>query len=491
MREENKGEGITFLVGAGAEVHYGLPLGDSFSINTLLINNDKEEEHKALKNVFEEYQSHNIYDKSLPVKAFKSSFYNLLQKYKKENKLNESWIAKYKFILSYSKYKNIFGEDNSFEKNEKLEEECIKLWLDVIDYITTSADEEKHHDNNVDSEKRHDKFLEICEHNIFQDLMNKFINVDNRKDVDKLTYKDNVDFARSLDEKFHTIINPNKYGFINYYKIVNYYWHCYFYIVKKIMCYHCKNEKGETEFEKYIVKKDNETDLNCDTSEKNKKIDLNYEYILRNLNEFTKKLYETNLNENDNSYYHQIKKKFPKCSVLTTNYTPFVEKYFENNAYLNGKLKYMEYPELIKVVDATKDDIFANDKNKYSHLFFPFIFGQSYVKPIVHQCQVEEYRKMDEILRKSEKLVILGYNINSDDNHINAYIREFALKKEVYIVSDKDCLKNVREQLRLNDEGNIYFIEVDYKQCGKEIIDDVCDRLELEMSSGYMNSVCY
>lgn len=46
MREENKGEGITFLVGAGAEVHYGLPLGDSFSINTLLINNDKRKNIK-------------------------------------------------------------------------------------------------------------------------------------------------------------------------------------------------------------------------------------------------------------------------------------------------------------------------------------------------------------------------------------------------------------------------------------------------------------
>lgn len=477
MGENVTGEGITFLVGAGAEVHYGLPLGDKFSINTLLQNTDKNKEHEALKMVFETCQDHQIYGDDSFKKAFKSSFYNLLQRYKEENRLDQPWIHKYKYILNKTDYTNIFKDGSHYKLDSELEKQCTDLWKKIVCHIVNQ------NKDNYKDEEPIDEDLKILMCELVQGFENGFSG--------KLAFKDNVDFARSLDEKFHTIIDPKKYGLHNYYKIVNYYWHCYFYIVKEMMRYFCKDRQGEIEFEKYIVKKDNVTDLNCDTTEKNKKIDLNYEYILRNLNEFTKNLYETNLNENDNSYYHCIKKKFPKCSVLTTNYTPFVEKYFENNAYLNGKLKYMEYPELIKVVDATKDDIFANDKNKYSHLFFPFIFGQSYVKPIVHQCQVEEYRKMDEILRKSEKLVILGYNINSDDNHINAYIREFALKKEVYIVSDKDCLKNVREQLRLNDEGNIYFIEVDYKQCGKEIIDDVCDRLELEMSSGYMNSVCY
>lgn len=470
MGEKAKGEGITFLVGAGAEKHYGLPLGDKFSINTLLQNTDKNKEHEALKMVFETCHNYHIYGDNLFKKAFKSSFYNLLQKYKEEKCLDQPWIHKYKYILNNENYEKIFDEnksddskyDNNYEK--ELEKQCIDLWGKIVNYIV-NPEKDNHKEEPIDEDL---KSL-MCE--LVQGFENGFSG--------ELAFRDNVDFARSLDEKFHTIIDPKKYGLHNYYKIVNYYWHCYFYIVKEMMSYFCKDGQGEIEFEKYIVKKDNETDLNCDSTEKNKKIDLNYEYILRNLNEFTKKLYETNLNENDNSYYHQIKGELPNCSVLTTNYTPFVEKYFENNAYLNGKLKYMEYPELIKVVDATKDPIITNDKNKYSNLFFPFLFGQSYVKPIVHQFQVEEYRKMDEILRNSEKLVILGYNINSDDNHINAYIREFALKKEVYIVSNKDCLKNVRDQLRLNDEGNIFFIKVDYDESSEKIINEVKESLNL------------
>ena len=50
--------------------------------------------------------------------------------------------------------------------------------------------------------------------------MEKFVEEDN----EILKFRDNVDFARTLDEKFHTIIDPDNYGIHNYYKILNYYW---------------------------------------------------------------------------------------------------------------------------------------------------------------------------------------------------------------------------------------------------------------------------
>ena len=98
------------------------------------------------------------------------------------------------------------------------------------------------------------------------------------------------------------------------------------------------------------------------------------------------------------------------------------------------------------------------------------------MKPIVSRHQIEAFHKFEQILNDSQLLVILGYNINEDDNHINAYLREFALSHPIVIVfkpgdKDKDEVDSVnnkkievKNKLRLIDDDNIYPLAANYKQ---------------------------
>ena len=92
---------------------------------------------------------------------------------------------------------------------------------------------------------------------------------------------------------------------------------CYFYIDKAIINYYNKDEKLITKFNEYFYKNHN-------------RIQLNYEQILKNIYTFTKLLYEVKT-ENTISCCHRIKEKLSNeynRTILTTNYTPFVENYF-------------------------------------------------------------------------------------------------------------------------------------------------------------------
>lgn len=106
------------------------------------------------------------------------------------------------------------------------------------------------------------------------------------------------------------------------------------------------------------------------------------------------------------SYYEMIICSFnpDKISgVLTTiyfRYPELTEVSKENIVYLNGSLNMLYLPETLEVIDITKENL-PEDK-----LFFPFIFGQSYVKPIIHHHQIEQFEKMNTILTNSNCLVI-------------------------------------------------------------------------------------
>lgn len=70
---------------------------------------------------------------------------------------------------------------------------------------------------------------------------------------------------------------------------------------------------------------------------------------------------------------------------------------------------------------------------------------------------------MKNILDQSSILVILGYNINSDDNHINAYLHDFAQHKKIIFVSDGGNIKSFMEKLHLKNENNIELLLVKYE----------------------------
>ncbi len=93
---------------------------------------------------------------------------------------------------------------------------------------------------------------------------------------------------------------------------------------------------------------------------------------------------------------------------------------------------------------------------------------------------------MEFILNNSELLVILGYNINEDDNHINAYLREFATSRPVIVIfggqETNDCLNQKKDELRskfkMDYSENIHPVAVDYSDAPMVIIQKLKDYIK-------------
>ena len=282
-------------------------------------------------------------------------------------------------------------------------------------------------------------------------------------------FKEYGSFAAGiLDSYFHTVVNPVKLGKHRFSKVFNYYWACYFAIVEGIL-----ENVEDAKFAKYY---ENNT--------------IQYSKIIDGIKAFTRKLYKDHhYFRKDNSYYHLIVKylinnSLPCSGVITTNYFNFAEREFksicEQFSYPNGKLCYFEFPEFLEVKNISK--INNSDVNG-DKLFFPFIFGQSYTKPIINHFQIEEFKILRSILDKSDCLIILGYNINEDDMHINAYLHDFININHVIFVTDrtkKDIEEDIRFRLRYpknKNKDNLKICTVTYGN-NQKVVEDIFMMLE-------------
>ena len=287
---------------------------------------------------------------------------------------------------------------------------------------------------------------------------------------DKIDIDLDCHISNLLDTYFHTIIDPSKYGCVSFSKIFNYYWQCYFTIAESVvnLIKPYNKEIG------YYLDDDN----------------LDFYKVLSKIKQFTKHIYNVEL-PSCSSYYAEINKKLNSqkyncCGLITTNYYNLC-KYVDENItpiYLNGQLSQFEFPEWINVIDVLDEDI-EDIKEPFDgrKLFFPFIFGQSLVKPIVHSKQIHEYSNFSKCLNDSDYLIIIGYNMNSDDNHINSHIREFIESgKRIITISqatEKDQKNSVKEKLRLHSCNGIYPIQVDYtKNMPAQIVDRLFCKLD-------------
>lgn len=124
------------------------------------------------------------------------------------------------------------------------------------------------------------------------------------------------------------------------------------------------------------------------------------------------------------SYYHVVKDNYKgEYACITTNYTPYIAELLDKNtAYLHGKLSWFEDILNLAVYDVEKE---ADIEKIKENFVFPFIFVQSGIKPIVSKKQIEELHKAVAYLDESDTLVVVGYNFNSDDNHINSMIADW------------------------------------------------------------------
>lgn len=410
---------LAFFFGAGAEVDFGLPSGKEFLNNTLLCNDFKNKYGRHLKNHFGKkkyFHSYNYsqYHINTEKNIFKIMLENLLYKKYESRALKDFKEAE----------KQVFKK-KSFEGFKKI------ITGEITDY--------------KEIENVSPKLAEVLS--------------DYKNDLSQIF---TVSSAGVLDKYFPSIANPNKFPSQNFSKIFNYYWNCYFLLVEKIT--ESLNKKGILGYSL----KHNFMVQNA------KQEQLDFSKILAQPDYFTNLLYlhkpKIAVSYPD-SYYSRIKayidaeSRYECSGIATTNYFCFSEILSQNVIYLNGMLKLFEFPESIEVRNL------RNIKESWAErteLYFPFIFGQSYTKPIVCDFQTEAFHQLQKLLHKSDVLVVLGYNFNEDDNHVNSFIHSFVSSgKKLVFVTDNDeakCRLEILQKLRLAKEfeGNIVPVKVSY-----------------------------
>ncbi len=127
----------------------------------------------------------------------------------------------------------------------------------------------------------------------------------------------------------------------------------------------------------------------------------------------------------DGTLYYNVIRDLSKnpnlqLSILTTNYTDFAQKFTgisdSNVAYIHGKMNLFEN---VKTKQIGRIESFKSDE-----YIFPFIFVQSGVKPIINSFQINEFNKATQMIMDSDELFLIGYGINTDDEHISNLLRE-------------------------------------------------------------------
>lgn len=249
-----------------------------------------------------------------------------------------------------------------------------------------------------------------------------------------------ISYKGIFDKEFSSLLSPRSYGISGFWKIINMYTRAYLCIVKDII------------YGKRVVDKDTYLKILKEPIETLKKINIRCQAL-----------------EDENAYY-QFMVGMSNVSLVTTNYTPLallksgIDE--EHVAYVNGKLGWFESAYQMRTFDL-KNNEDADELKKEKDLYFPYIFTQSSTKPIVDEKMVMEYKKMADLIEEAETIIILGYNINSDDNHLNGQIRKAALraKKIIYMAYEAEGGKvGITEEqflnrLRLSKRSNIKYIK--------------------------------
>lgn len=447
---------IAFMFGAGAEVDFELPSGCDLIRKSILLDDEIKSyiTSKELGNVL--------------ANKFDGKYFNKKYKYQKYFLTSNDTV--YSAMLSNVVYSMLQKDKTKFNKVKTSAISFLTEWqlkdLELTKAQSTTKEKKKEIINKLKMILKDKEFQ-------YTYIKDEFLKIVFSKDKQGLAYiEGDVNLSGVLDNYFHTIINPSIFGKIKFTKIFNYYWANYLCIVYALIKFAVEHEKNKETLKKYFV--DEKPSL---------------EKILNNLSEFTKDLYNCKFSKED-SYYGCINKRLTEnneleCSgIITTNYFNLAEQCIpcvrsEKFSYPNGKLCNFEYPEILEIHD------FGKSKELGKKIFFPFIFGQSFVKPIVHDVQIKEYSKMAKILRDSGILVIIGYGINRDDNHVNSYLHEF-MKDE-----SKTLIKIEYEKNADKSNGD----EIKEKKL-KSVIESLClqnfkniiNRIKIILTSGGDNS---
>lgn len=443
MTDHNKKKKVSFLFGAGAELAFNLPSGGDYLLASLFGNETKQGVVNALKDFFK--NEYGYFGKTFKYSTYTYSNYDPVLRNSVISRLrskaiefndykDEIMATLLKSEINELKDEGIIPEDYSYSNNKSkdLKNELLSTFKEALE-------------GKKEYEKPDSRFI--------RSLFSEENNGEPAIDM-------NVGVSGLLDGYFHTVISPKKYGPIKFTKLMNYYWMCYFAIVEPIV----KDSKWDG-FKEYL-----------DADGK-----LNYSAVLNDFGGFTEKLFQIDKGKtykDKDNYYSLLEMKLDKekylvKSVATTNYYNFIEMLSgEEHCYLNGRLDMIEFPEKLEVKSA--QDSITDNKN----LFFPFIFGQSLVKPIVDSFQIEQLNKWKEAIMESDLLVILGYRLNEDDNHINGFIHKYVDENKVMIiVTDEKNEKMIEKRIRCKSD-NIKYLKVDYHDGNEHIVSELIKMIE-------------
>lgn len=339
-----------FLIGAGTELYYKLPNGDEYIKSTIFTK--KEKMYKSLKN---------FYDSLITNKG---------------NSYTEQYSEEFHLRKDSTEIKKVFNEIANILLNKGLEDIVNKFF--------------------VSSVINNETFYTINE-NEFHEIIAEGTDYDEL--LKEKPYLEHIHTTGFIHRNFPTIINPKNTKNKSFWSLVNYFWSCYFTILLPIL---------------------ENTPKYCNNMEF---LNNKYEYVLDNLEEIIDYLYGHDFKEliTSNGYnvnnlcnYYQIIKKCEVNNIITANYTPFAECYFDNVCYLAGKLNEFEFPQTFEI-----------RSTNLKGMFFPYLSTQVPIKPLVHPKQIKQYSKAISQLNNCNKLFILGYSLGALDDHINAIICDY------------------------------------------------------------------
>lgn len=375
-----------FLFGAGAEVPLGMPCGEKFF--DLFLKQEKEV-LDVLSKIYCETDD-------IPVKIDLITGKNKLI-YAQTVYENEKEFKKLNLILE--NYKAIIDETTNVSD---------AIYTACMNKVLNGDISEK--DKNI-----FNRFVEVCKKSLGLSKEDKLL-----QDSALTNFlKHNLKVCQALDEKFNSLRLEKFDNRAN--QVINTYRYIHYCIVKAM-------NEGK----------------NINSSE-----DLLLSFWVK-----------TGQHLGEESYYSIIQNllssKVSNAYYATTNYTTLIENFFssKNISFLNGKVTWFENPQTLQVYeydgfDSTMlkiIDLF-DKQNRIIKNCFPFIMLPSGVKPIVAPIQIKQYHNFMKNLTKCNKLIVIGYNFNNDDNHINAIIADWLRGNSNHkLISFKYCEDEIKDE---------------------------------------------
>lgn len=345
----------------------------------------------------------------------------------------------------------------------------LQFALSVIGYNNANMNEAiKEFYSSFPENDWHDKYVEntipidkLVEASVRREYLSAELMLSSQKDIDReidrvkescsLEEQQNLiqkytSYLGIIDSDFHTLIYPKVFGRYVFWRAIDCFARAYLCLVKDIL----NPPKDSKQFYLDVLKKPNDT----------------YQEMIKTIQNderFTKE-----------SYYTEIRKIMHKYNdapirIVSTNYTPCCSVITgrDDIIHIHGRMDMFENPYEWKVIRA--EEAQKNNEGEERKLLFPYLAIQSGVKPIIERTQITEYNKMVEAFDCAEKIIIVGYGINYDDNHINSIIRNAVENKDKQVVVL--CYETGTPKPKVDVESEIcHKLRLDYKPFNLNVI---------------------